>query len=78
MDESRSKYQKGKINERFYQFANGFGFEVKPCIAGRPQTKGKVQSPMKILDEIDAYQGKFNYEELNQFIKELCNRVKIK
>src|SRR5690625_4577519 len=30
---------------------------------------------MKILDEIHAYQGKFNYEELNQFIKELCNRV---
>ena len=30
---------------------------------------------MKILDEIHAYQGQFNYEELNQFIEELCNRV---
>lgn len=75
MDEPRTEYHKGKINERFYQFANDFGFEVKPCIAGRPQTKAKVEAPMKILDEIHAYQGKFNYEELNQFIKELCNRV---
>src|SRR5690625_3379628 len=75
MDEPRTEYQKGKVNERFNQFAKDFGFEVKPCIAGRPQTKAKVESPMKILDEIHAYQGKFNYEELNQFIKELCNRV---
>src|SRR5690625_447260 len=75
MDESRTKYRKGIINERFYQFAKDFGFEVKPCIARRAQTKGKVESPMKILDEIHAYQGKFNYEELNQFIEELCNRV---
>src|SRR5690625_334298 len=75
MDEPRTENQKGKVNERFNQFAKDFGFEVKPCIAGRPQTKAKVESPMKILDEIHAYQGKFNYEELNQFIKELCNRV---
>src|SRR5690625_111907 len=75
MDESRTKYRKGIINERFYQFAKDFGFEVKPCIARRAQTKGKAESPMKILDEIHAYQGKFNYEELNQFIEELCNRV---
>ena len=75
MDEPRTKYQKGKVNERFYQFTKDFGFEVKPCIAGRPQTKGKAESPMKILDEIHAYQGKFNYEELNEFIQKLCNRV---
>ncbi|MEI3615031.1 Mu transposase domain-containing protein, partial [Pseudogracilibacillus sp. SO30301A] len=75
MNESRTKYRKGIINERFYQFAKDFGFEVKPCVARRAQTKGKVESPMKILDEIHAYQGKFNYEELNQYIEKLCNRV---
>lgn len=75
MDEPRTAYKKGKVNERFYQFVKDFGFEVKPCIAGRPQTKAKVEAPMKILDEIHAYQGQFNYEELNQFIEELCNRV---
>lgn len=75
MDEPRTEYQKGKVNNRFTQFAKDFGFEVKPCIAGRPRTKGKVESQMKILDEIHAYQGKFNYEELNHFIEDLCNRV---
>ncbi len=38
-------------------------------------TKAKVESPMKVIDEIRAYQGKFSYEELNQFIQQLCNRV---
>src|SRR5690625_758763 len=75
MDQPRRKYQEGKVNERFHQFAKDFGFEVKPCIAGRPQTKAKVESPMKVIDEIRAYQGKFNYEELTQFIQQLCNRI---
>jgi transposase len=75
MDEARTEYKKGKVNSRFGQFAKDFGFEVKPCIAGRPQTKAKVESPMKIIDEIHAYQGKFNYEELSQFTQKLCNRV---
>jgi len=75
MDEPRTAYKEGKVNERFYQFAKDCGFEVKPCIAGRPQTKAKVEAPMKLLDEIHAYQGMFNYEELHAFVQELCNRV---
>jgi len=75
MDQPRTEYQKGVVNEKFHQFAKDFGFEVKPCIAGRPQTKAKVEAPMKVLDEIHAYQGKFNYEELTKFIEQLCNRV---
>lgn len=75
MDEPRTEYQKGIINERFYQFSQDFNFQVKACIAGRPQTKAKVESPMKVIDEIHAYQGKFNYEELNQFVHKLCNRI---
>src|SRR5690625_6825264 len=68
MDEPRTAYKEGKVNERFYQFAKDCGFEVKPCIAGRPQTKAKVEAPMKLLDEIHAYQGMFNYEELHAFV----------
>ncbi|MFB1050501.1 IS21 family transposase, partial [Paraliobacillus sp. JSM ZJ581] len=75
MDEPRTKYQHGKMNERFYQFAKDCGMEVKPCIAGRPRTKAKVEAPMKLLDEIHAYQGKFNYEELHDFVQKLCNRI---
>ncbi|HHE1068329.1 TPA: IS21 family transposase [Vibrio cholerae] len=75
MDEPRTEYQKGKVNEKFFQFSKDMGFEVKPCIAGRPRTKGKVESPMKLLDEIHAYQGKFDYEELYQFVQKLCDRI---
>ncbi|MFC5466825.1 IS21 family transposase [Lederbergia graminis] len=75
MDSHRTEYTKGLVNERFEQFAKDNGFEVKPCIAGRPRTKGKVESPMKILDEIHAYQGKFDYQELHRFIERLNERV---
>lgn len=75
MDQPRTNYRKGKINERFAQFAKDMGFEVQPCIAGRPMTKAKVEAPMKIIDEIHAYQGKFDYEELHQFVQNLCNRI---
>jgi len=75
MDEPRTEYQKGTVNERFYQFSQDMGFEVKPCIAGRARTKAKVEAPMKLIDEIHAYQGKFDYEELHQFVQKLCNRI---
>lgn len=75
MDEPRTKYKKGKVNARFYQFAKDCGFEVKPCIAGRPRTKANVEAPMKLIDEIHAYQGKFTYEELHQFVQNLANRI---
>src|SRR5699024_9294287 len=41
MDEPRTAYKSGKVNERFYQFSKDYGFNVQPCIAGRPQTKAK-------------------------------------
>ena len=75
MDEPRTRYQEGKINEKFYQFSKDFNFKVKPCLAGRPETKAKVEAPMKFLDEIHAYQGQFNYEELHRFVQKLCNRI---
>src|SRR5690606_27355748 len=52
-----------------------FGFKVRPCIAGRPRTKGKVEAQMKILDEIHAYQGKLSLVELQAYIQKLCDRV---
>lgn len=75
MDVPRRKHSKGVVNERFDQFAKDCGFEVMPCIAGRPRTKGKVESTMKLIDEIEAYQGKFDYEELHEFVQKLCKRI---
>lgn len=75
MDEARTEYFKGKVNNKFQQFANDYGFKVKPCIAGRPRTKAKVEAPMKILDEIRAYNGKLNYQELVELVTRINNRV---
>jgi transcriptional regulator with XRE-family HTH domain len=75
MDEARTEYFKGTVNNKFAQFAQDFGFKVQPCIAGRPRTKGKVEAPMKFLDEIHAYPGKFSYEELHHFVQKLCTRI---
>ena len=44
MDESRTEYSKGKVNNKFQQFADDYGFKVKPCIAGRPNTKAYVKT----------------------------------
>lgn len=75
MDNPRTEYSKGVTNERFDQFSKDCGFKLMPCKAGKPKTKGKVESPMKFLDELHAYQGKFSYEELHEFVKTLCERI---
>lgn len=75
MDQARTEYTKGKVNTRFQQFADDYGFKVKPCIAGRPQTKAKVEAPMKILDEIRAYSGTLSYSGLHELVERINNRV---
>lgn len=74
MDEARTQYTQGKVNAKFEQFAKDYGFKVKPCIAGRPQTKAKVESPMKLLDEIRAYNSKLDYDGLTKLIQRLNDR----
>ncbi|MRB61672.1 IS21 family transposase, partial [Bacillus thuringiensis] len=75
MDEARTEHFSGTINNKFAQFSQDFSFKVQPCIAGRPNTKGKIEAPMKLLDEIHAYQGKFTFEELHDFVQKLCTRI---
>jgi Transposase and inactivated derivatives len=77
MDKARTEHKDGKVNVRYQQFANDYGFKVKPCVAGRPQTKAKVEAPMKILDEIRAYSGKLNYLQLHELVEKINNRVNL-
>lgn len=62
MGDYRTAYRKGKVNTEFQSFADDYGFEIHPCIAGRLQTKVKVEAPMKILYEILAYNGQLSYD----------------
>lgn len=75
MDVARTENFGGKVNAKFQQFADDYGFKVRPCIAGRPRTKAKVEAPMKILDEIRAYNGKLDYDGLNKLVTRINNRV---
>jgi transposase len=75
MDEARTHYFEGKVNNKFNQFAKDYGFKVRPCIAGSPNTKGKVEAPMKLLDELFAYSGHVTYEQLVSKVKELNDRI---
>ena len=75
MDEPRTAYRNGKTNNKFQQFADDYGFKVRPCIAGRPNTKAKVEAPMKLLDEIRAYNGTLNIDELHELVSKLNNRI---
>lgn len=75
MDEPRTAYNSGKVNNKFQQFADDYRFKVRPCIAGRPNTKAKVEAPMKLLDEIRAYNGTLNFDELHELVSRLNNRI---
>ena len=75
MDKPRTLKYDGEVNKKFQAFADDFGFKVKPCVANTPQTKGKVESTMKLLDEIQAYSGKLDLVELYAKIAEINDRV---
>ena len=68
-------FETGKVNNKFQQFADDYGFKVQPCIARHPHTKAKVEAPMKILDEIRAYNGKLNYMKFVELVTRINNRV---
>lgn len=78
MDEPRTKYSPGKVNNKFQQFADDYGFKVHPCVASRPETKSKVESPMKILDELRAYGGQLDINGLTKKLEEINNRENTK
>lgn len=71
MDDARTEFHPGTVNKRFDQFSKDMGFTVLPCIGARAQTKGKVESTMKIIDDIHAYQGKLDYEGLQKLVQTL-------
>lgn len=75
MDNARTSHNKGSVNDSFQAFADDYGFSVKPCIAATPQTKGKVESQMKFLDEIKAYSGKLTLTELAALIERINIRL---
>lgn len=78
MLKARTESNKGTVSPKFQQFADDYGFKVVPCIAGRPNTKSKVENPMRIIDEIMVYNGTLNnLEELHEKLEQITNEGKI-
>lgn len=77
MDFLRTRNSEEKVNAQFKQFSDDMGFNVFTCMAGRPETKGKVESPMRILDDIKAYNGDLTLKQLTKKIHFIMNRENI-
>lgn len=76
MDKARTERSDGKVNPKFQQFADDFGFNIVPCIRARPNTKAKVENPMRVIDEIMTYNGLLNNEEeLFEKMQEITNEA---
>lgn len=79
MIEARTKTFKGRTNPSFQQFADDYGFKIVPCIAGRPETKAKVESPMRVIEEILAYNGILEtMAELEEKLEVITNEANIR
>ena len=74
MDSPRTINSEGKVNAQFKQFSEDMGFNVFTCMAGRPETKAKVESPMRILNDIKAYNGDLTLKQLSEKIYFIMNR----
>ena len=48
MDKARTIKISGVINGKFQEYSKEMGIELKPCVAYRPQTKGKVENIVKL------------------------------
>ena len=76
VDQSRTNYQEAVINETFYQFSKDMRFEVWPCRAFRPQTKGKVEALAKLMSRLEPYNNEFDtLEELEEIVREVMNDI---
>ena len=76
MDKARTESYDGKINPKFQQLADDFGFNIVPCVRARPNTKAKVENPMRIIDEIMTYNGFLaNEEELYEKMSVITNEA---
>lgn len=79
MDTARTKNDLGKINIELQAMSNDYGFNIKPCMSYRPQTKAKVESPMRLVDEIMNYNGLLkDYMELHEKISMLVNEANLR
>lgn len=60
VDKPRTYNTDAIINSKFIEFAKDYGFEIKPCMPYRAQTKGKTESQNKVVEQLLNYNGDYN------------------
>ncbi len=64
------------INHKFKAFSNDLGFNPRLCPVRSPQTKGKVETQMKFLDDLKLYNHEFDsFEDLKEIVDYLQKLV---
>lgn len=74
VEKARYKENPAILNDKFAEFCKDYNIEVKPCIARRPQTKGKTETQNKIVGELKNYSG--HIQDLNEIhdLLEIINK----
>jgi len=50
LDQIKIEGSEGKINNKFKQLVDDFGFKIVPCLRARTNTKTKIENLMRIID----------------------------
>ena len=75
MDEARTEYSAGKVNNKFQQFADDYGFKVQPCIAGHPHTKARI--PLMYFNREKAFLNSLPADTIRKPYQITTNTVKV-
>lgn len=71
----RHKKEPAILQPTFEAFAKDYGFTVLPCYPRRPETKGKVEAPMKEVDALLGYNGEYkDIKQMDDRLKQLTSK----
>lgn len=76
IDTPKNKDSAEKVNSKFDQFAKDMGFIVRSCRSFRAQTKGKVESTVKVTNRLAPYNEEFDtIDQLKQILEEVIEDI---
>ena len=76
VDRSRTQFNKPYYNEKLYSFSKEAGFMPKPCLAYKPQTKGKVEAVAKLINRLKVYNNEFDtFSDLDLIVRNFNDEI---
>lgn len=59
VEKPRYKDNEALLTNKLIEFSKDYNIKIKPCMPYRPQTKGKIETQNKIVDQLKNYNGKY-------------------